>query len=104
MIGFFIGLIGSIIALVGWFGFKSIILLVIGTILYLIETIIDWKQLNIGAKILDLVVFGIGCIIGAFIQSIPFYVGGLIAINIYSIILSIIAIPQIIDFIKYSKR
>lgn len=101
MFSYFLGLIGSIIALVGWFGFHSLPTLIIGTICYFIETIIEWNELNSGAKAIDVIVFGIGCIIGAFIKSVPFYIVGLIAINIWSIIMSLITLPGIIAEIKY---
>ena len=101
MFSYFLGLIGAIIALVGWFGFHSLPMLIVGTICYVIETIIEWTDLNRGAKAIDVVVFGIGCIVGAFIQSVPFYIVGLIAINIWSIIISLITLPGIIAEIKY---
>ena len=101
MFSYFLGLIGSIVALVGWFGFHSLPLLIIGTVCYVIETIIEWKKLNAGAKAFDLIVFGIGCIIGAFIKSVPFYIVGLIAINCWSIIMSLITLPGVIAEIKY---
>jgi hypothetical protein len=85
MISFIIGLIGVIVGLVGWFGFHSIPLLIVGTAFYIIETIIEWKNLNDGAKLLDILIFGIGAIIGLF-AKIPFYVGGMIAINIFSLV------------------
>ena len=42
MLSFFIGLIGVLIALIGWFGFGSVIALIVGTALYIVETIIEW--------------------------------------------------------------
>lgn len=83
------GLLGAIVGLVGWFGFKSVLLLVIGTVFYLIETIIEWKNLNAGAKMTDVIIIIIGCIIGLFIKT-PWYVCGMIAINIYSAIMNIL--------------
>ena len=101
MFSFFLGLIGSIVALVGWFGFHSLPLLIIGTVCYFIETIIEWKNLNSGSKAFDVIVIVIGCIIGLFIKSVPFYTIGLIAINCWSVLLSIISLPGIITEIRY---
>ena len=37
-----IGLVGVLTALIGWYGYKSVLLLAIGTGLYLVETLIEW--------------------------------------------------------------
>ena len=94
-----IGLIGSVVALVGWFGFHSVITLIIGTVIYIIETIIEWKELNMGAKLFDILLFVIGSIIALIVKT-PFYIGGMIAIAIYSAIISIITLPTIIKRTK----
>ena len=99
MVSFFIGLIGSVIALVGWFAFDSIISLIIGVSLYVIETIIEWKNLNTGAKVVDIIVFIIGSIIALFIKT-PFYIGGMIAIAIYSGVLALFSLPTIIQQLR----
>ena len=98
MLSMLIGTIGSIVALVGWFGFKSFICLIIGTIGYLIETYIERESLEKNAKILDIVIFIIGCVVGLFLKT-PFYVCGLIAINIYSLLVGILSIGVL--FKKY---
>ena len=100
MFGYLLGTIGSIAALVGWFGFHSVPVLIIGTICYIIETIIEWKDLNSGAKVFDVIIFVIGCIIGLFIKSVPFYIVGLLAINCWSIIMSLITLPAVIAEIR----
>ena len=98
MVSMLIGLAGAVIALVGWFGFQSVILLAIGTVLYIIETMIEWKSLNLGAKVVDLIVFGIGSIVSAFLTSSPWYVGGMIALAFYSLITGIIGLIVTLKF------
>ena len=100
MISGLIGFIGSIVGVVGWFGFGSVIALVIGLIAYIIETIMEWKNLNGNAKKLDVVVFAIGCIVGLFVNSLPFYVMGLIFINVYSLIMGLLGIGTIVSAFK----
>lgn len=100
MFSFLIGSLGSIIGLVGWFGFKSVVMLVIGTAFYVIETVVEWKDLNTNAKLHDLVVFGIGSFIAAVFTSAPWYVGGMVAILINSLFLSIFGIIRLISFFK----
>jgi hypothetical protein len=41
------------------------------------------KNLTPGAKMTDFVIFGIGAVVGFIIKQ-PFYITGMIAINIYS--------------------
>ena len=92
MISMLIGLAGALLALIGWFGFHSTTLLIIGTALYLVETVLEWKNLNSSAKVLDVVIFGIGSIIAIAFTATPWYVGGMIAISIYSLILGVLGI------------
>ena len=99
MLSFFVGLIGVLIALIGWFGFESVIALIVGTALYIVETIIEWKNLNQGARVIDVVIFVIGAIIALIVKT-PFYIGGMIALNIYSGITTLFSIPMIITQIK----
>lgn len=84
-----LGLIGAIISLIGWFGYQSILFLVIGTIFYVIETILEWKDLNRNAKKLDFFIIIAGCLIGPSISSVPWYACGLLAINFYSALIHI---------------
>lgn len=84
-----LGLIGAIISLVGWFGFQSILFLVIGTIFYAIETILKWNDLNRNAKKIDVLIIIAGCLIGPSISSVPWYACGLLAINFYSALIHI---------------
>lgn len=83
MISFVVGLIGVIVALVGWFGFHSLAALIVGTLFYVIESLIEWKKLNANAKLLDFFVIIIGCVIALALKT-PFYIGGMLALNIYS--------------------
>lgn len=103
MISFFVGTLGAIIALVGWFGFHAVIPLLIGTALYIIETIMEWERLNFNAKIFDIVIFTIGSVIAIIYASAPWYVGGMIAIAIYNLILSVIGIVEMFTFLQYKN-
>ena len=85
MISMIIGLVGNLLAVIGWFGFRSLIALIVGTILYLIETIMEWNELNPSAKMTDLVMFGLGCLVSLF-APLPWYICGLLAINIYGLV------------------
>ena len=90
-----IGLAGVLTALIGWYGHKSVLLLVIGTGLYLVETLIEWKNLNMNAKKLDLFIFVLGSVVALF-TNLPFYIGGMLAINFYSALMTLIALPGLI--------
>ena len=94
---YLIGLLGSVLSLGGWFGFHSAILLVIGTLLHIVETLIEWKRLYVNAKMLYLFLFAIGCIVALFL-SIPWYVGGMLAIAIYGLIIGIASLLLSIHF------
>lgn len=98
MISFLIGLVGAVVALVGWFGFKSVILLIVGTVLYIIETAMEWRELNANAKKLDIVIFVIGCIVAAIFTPAPWYVGGMVAIAIYSLITGVVGLVSMLKF------
>jgi|GEM_PF-4378024 len=100
MISFLVGLGGACLSLIGWFGFRSIILLLVGTALHLVETLIEFKQLTASAKMMDIVIFAIGCIVALFIASIPWYVGGILAIAIYSLITSIIGLIMLLKLAR----
>ena len=90
-----IGLVGVLTALIGWYGYKSVLLLAIGTGLYLVETLIEWKNLNMNAKKLDLFIFVLGSVVALF-TNLPFYIGGMLAINFYSALMTLIALPGLI--------
>ena len=93
-----IGLVGAAIALAGWFGFQSIILLIVGTAMYIIETAMEWEALNSNAKALDIVIFAVGSIVSVIFTSVPWYVGGMVAIAIYSLIMGVIGLIGILKF------
>ena len=104
MISFIFGLIGVIIALVGWFGYHSLVALIVGTVLYLIETIMQLKELNQNAITFEIVIAVVGCLVSGFF-GVPFYVGGMVAINLYSVVITFIGIPGFIAlFAKLFKR
>ena len=96
MFGFVLGLIGVLISLIGWFAFDSLLLLIIGTVCYVIESLLEWRELNAGAKFFDIFIFGIGCLIALFVKT-PIYIGGLIAINCYSALMCVIGLPGFIS-------
>ncbi|MBR2999630.1 MAG: hypothetical protein IKF39_01415 [Oscillospiraceae bacterium] len=102
MVSFLIGLVGAVIALVGWFGAHSLLLLAIGTLLYIIETVMESKKLNQGALALDIIVAIIGCIVGLFIKT-PWYVSGMLAINIYSAVISLLGVPSMLALARKRK-
>jgi len=95
MISFLIGLIGAIIGVVGWFGFGSVLALIIGLVAFIIETIMEKDSLNGNAIMVEIFIFGVGCVVGAFVKSVPFYVMGLIFINIYSLATGLLGIFSI---------
>ena len=95
MISFLIGLVGTLIALVGWFGYHSLVALIIGTVLYLIETIMQLRELNQNAIAFEVIIALIGCLVSGFFH-VPFYVGGMVAINLYSAIITLFGIPNFI--------
>lgn len=107
MLSQLLGFVGVLVSLIGWFKYKSILLLVIGTGLDIIETLLEWKSLNVNAKKLELRIFIIGCIIGVFLD-IPFYVGGMLAINFYFALVSVLTLPtlvsEIVMFIKFFRN
>ena len=103
MISFLVGLIGAVVGLVGWFGRHSVPLLFLGTVLYVVETFMTSEELNGAAKLLDFIIFGIGCVVAAFIK-VPWYVGGMLAINIYSAITILLGIPYTIALLFGSKK
>lgn len=88
-------LLGSVIALVGWFGYHSTQLLLIGTVGYLIYLIAQWRNLNSNAKGLEVFIFIVGSIV-FLIRHKPFWIGGLVALNIYSLIMSVITVIVLI--------
>ena len=96
MFSFFIGLIGVLTALIGWFGYKSLTLFVVGTALYFVETLLEWKSLNANAKKLDIIIFIVGSIIALFI-NLPFYIGGMLALNFYSALMTLISLPGVVS-------
>ena len=55
----------------------------VGLVLYLVELLMGWTELTVAAHVLDLIVFGIGCIIGAFTKT-EFYIVGIIAVLAFS--------------------
>lgn len=102
MVSFVIGTFGSILSLLGWFGFHSATILFVGTFLQAVETAMEWKALNGNAKKMDVLVFAMGCIIGLFVFTLPWYVGGLIAIAIYNLVMGIFGgIRMLILFLSF---
>jgi len=98
MISFFVGLVGAITALVGWFGFQSVTFLIIGTVLYVVETLMEWQALNSNAKKVDIIIFTVGAIVAVLFTSVPWYVGGMVAIAIYSLVMGVIGLIGMLKF------
>ena len=107
MLGFMLGIAGALISLVGWFAFDSLCLLIVGTVFYVVESLLEWRDLNSGAKLFDVVIFGIGCLIALFIDT-PFYIGGLVAVNCYSALMCLFGLPGFISqlalFFKFMRK
>ena len=93
-----VGFLAAIVGLVGWFGFKSLILLGIATIVYVIEIIKTWKSLNQGARMLIFVWAIVGGVVSLFFKT-PFYIGSMVAWNVESIISTLPAIAMFFKFI-----
>ncbi len=91
-----VGFIASILGLVGWFGFKSLLVLGVATAIYVLELLKKWKELNQGARVLILVWAVIGGIVSTFLKT-PFYIGSMVAWNIESLVSTI---PAVIMFFK----
>ena len=100
MLSMFIGCLGAIVGLVGWFCYHSSIALVIGFILYCIETIMQWNELNTNAKISESLIILIGCIVGIFVKT-PWYICGMLAITIYNGIMSVPALFKLGTFLAF---
>lgn len=92
-----VSLVFAISAVVGWFGFKSVILLAAGTAVYLVDTMLHWKELNMNAKIVEFWIFAFGCIVAIFAKT-PFYIGGMVSINIYECIVNGFTVHDLLKF------
>ena len=92
MISFLIGFPGALTALIGWFGFHSVTALIVGTALYIVETTLEWRNLNAGAKAIDVFIFAFGSAIAALFTSAQWYIGGMIARARYSIVIGTIGL------------
>lgn len=101
MLEVILGAFGALTSLIGWFGFRSLSCVIIGTILCFIETIIQWKDLTPRAKKLDLVIFLIGSAVGIIFTGAPaWYICGMLGIAIYNMIVAAFSIIMLISFSK----
>lgn len=100
MLSFVFGFIGAAFSLIGWFAFHSLPFLIIGTLFYIIEIIIEWRKLNAKAKIFDIIMFGIGALLSLFLKT-PFYICGLLILNIYSAFVHVLGLPYYIKMAKF---
>ena len=97
MLEIILGTLGSLTSLIGWFGFHSILCVIIGTALCFIVTIIQWKDLTPRARKMDLVFFLIGSAVGLIFTNAPaWYVCGMLGIAIYNVIVAIYAIVMLL--------
>ena len=87
-----IGGLGTLVGLIGWYAYHSTICLILGVIAYAIETILEEDSLNGFAKIDIFVAFGVGAAISLIRKTAPWYVGGLLGINIWGAILLILSL------------
>lgn len=91
MLAFWLGLLGPIVALVGWFGFHSLPALLIGTLCYVAEVLLECRRNGFSDRGTDIVVFVFGCIAGCFIPDVPWYICGAVASNFYNIYMTLLA-------------
>lgn len=89
---FLIGLIGSAVGLVGWFAFRSPLLLFLGTGCYVAELLVERRRFGLSDRAPDLVFFVFGCIAGLFIETVPWYICGMITVNFYSVYMSLLSL------------
>ena len=92
MISFLIGIAGSVIGLVGWFNSYDLIWLVLGTIAVLIEQILEEDNLSSKAKTQNLSAFVVGAVAVSFSRYYPWDIGGLLAVIIWNIFISILGV------------
>ncbi len=95
-ISYILGWGGPFIALVGYFTSDEPLTLIIGLIMYLMKLGIEWKRLNAGAKLVDGLIFVVGSIVSVFLGK-AFYIGGIIALEVYSLVVSVISLPGTIS-------
>lgn len=101
MLEIILGAIGSLTSLIGWFGFRSILCVVVGTALCFIVTIMQWKDLTPRSRKMDLVFFLIGSAVGIIFTSAPaWYVCGMLGIAIYNVIVAIFSIVMLLSLSK----
>lgn len=98
-ISYILGWGSPFIALVGYFTSDEPLTLIIGLIMYLMELGIEWKRLNAGAKFVDGLIFVVGSIVSVFLGK-AFYIGGIIALEVYSLVVSVISLPETISLAK----
>ena len=97
MLEIILGAIGSLTSLIGWFGFRSILCVVVGTALCFIVTIMQWKDLTPRSRKMDLVFFLIGSAVGIIFTRAPaWYVCGMLGIAIYNVIVAIFSIVMLL--------
>lgn len=86
-------LAGSVTAFWGWLKHQSVLCVVIGTVICLIDTAMRWKELNRNARRMDFFVFIIGLIVGSYVKNTPApFICGMLAINAYSILIQTMAL------------
>ena len=95
-----IGVLGILVGLIGWYAFHSPVCLIIGAIAFAIETILDEDNLSDHAKVDILVAFGVGAVISIIRKTNPWYIGGLLGINIWSAILLILSLLILLPSLK----
>jgi len=104
MLAFLVGAIGSAIGLIGWYYSGSIACLIIGVIAYIIETILEEENLTPKARQDVFVAFGIGALISVFRKVNPWYLGGMIGVNVWGGLLTIYGIIFYITLFTSKKK
>ncbi len=95
-----IGILSVFVGLIGWYAFGSTVCLILGAIAFAIETILDEDNLNDHAKVDILVAFGIGAALSIIRKTNPWYIGGLLGINIWSAVLLVLSLFILIPSLR----
>lgn len=103
MLSFLVGAIGAIIGLVGWYSSQSIVCLILGAIAYAIESVLEEDKLTSKAKVDLYIAFGIGAVFVPIRGANPWYIGGLLGINLWNGVLTIFGIIYYILFFASFK-
>ena len=103
MISMLIGIAGLFVSFIGWFAYRSVTMLIVGSALYGIETVLGlfFGELKFGSLWVDVGSFAIGAFIAKFTKY-PMWIGGLLGLNFYSLVMTIIGTVSFV-LVAFSK-